>query len=112
MGVSLITVRGEARADQAAIYKQLHGRLFPACPVQAIQRRLKRWSHILGPSKLRVCAECSASNMSTLRRQVPPCVLSACIHTLFNGWTTARRFQKEAPCVCCKTSGSDSIEHY
>ena len=56
------------------------------------------------------CVEFSAK--SALRRQVPPCVLSACVHTPFNGWATARRFQSEAPCVCCKSSGSDSIEHY
>eukprot|EP00959_Pyramimonas_sp_CCMP1952_P290105 6067910-Pyramimonas_sp.AAC.1 len=42
IGVSLITIHGEARADQETIYKQLHGHFFPARPVQAIQKRLKK----------------------------------------------------------------------
>ena len=79
----MTTTRGETRVDQATIYEQLHARLFPACLVQIIQKRLKILIHFLGPSKLRVCAEFSASSLSTLRRLVPPCVL-CCLRPLFN----------------------------
>ena len=48
-----------------------------------------------------------------LKSKVPPCVISACLHTTLNGWTTARRFQQDAPClVCGGVYSSDALEHY
>jgi hypothetical protein len=42
----------------------------------------------------------------------PPRVQAAVFGTLWNRWTTARRFQKTAPCLLCQEEASDSIEHY
>eukprot|EP00973_Karenia_brevis_P084186 11681582-Karenia_brevis.AAC.1 len=53
------------------------------------------------------------ANFAILKKLVPPAVLSACFHTVFNGWVTARRFQRTGQCVCdSRCAGEDSVEHY
>ena len=50
-----------------------------------------------------------------LSKLVAPRVLSAVVHTLWNGWCTKRRFQVEhSDCIfrCSADNGEDSIEHY
>ena len=44
---------------------------------------------------------------------MPPRVLAAAWRTIWNGWCTAARFQKRAPCVLgCGNGAQDRIEHY
>jgi hypothetical protein len=52
--------------------------------------------------------------LKDLQRCTPPRVVAAVWKTMWNGWTTARRFQKVGKCLLCcsSTMGEDSIEHY
>jgi len=55
--------------------------------------------------------------LQRLHSLVPPRVASAMIHTLWNGWCTARRFQDQSPAndrcwLGCGETAHDSIEHY
>ena len=55
--------------------------------------------------------------LKRLRTLVPPRVQAACLSTLWNHWTTARRFQQRSHpsnrCVLgCPGEAEDSIEHY
>ena len=49
-----------------------------------------------------------------LKALVPPRVRAAVLRTMFNGWTTKRRFQTYAHCVfgCRDWTDEDSLEHY
>ena len=42
----------------------------------------------------------------------PPRVQAAVFSTIWNRWTTARRFQRTSHCLLCGCEGGDSIEHY
>ena len=48
----------------------------------------------------------------TLHSLVAPRVSAAALSTLWNRWTSARRFQREASCVLGCREQADSIEHY
>ena len=49
----------------------------------------------------------------TLRGLTTPRVQAAVFRTMWNGWTTAARFQKTACCVlACSPTAEDRIEHY
>ena len=50
---------------------------------------------------------------SSLKHLVAPRVCSVAFKTLWNGWTTAARFQNRSPCAfgCC-SKALDAIEHY
>ena len=52
--------------------------------------------------------------LQRLSHLVPPRVSAAVWKTVWNGWTTARRFQRVGPCLlgCGGRYGEDSIEHY
>jgi len=55
--------------------------------------------------------------LQRLHTLVPPRIASAVIHTLWNGWCTARRFQDQSPAhdrcwLGCARGAHDSIEHY
>jgi len=55
--------------------------------------------------------------LKRLHSLVPPRVGSATLHTLWNGWCTARRFQDHVPAndrcwLGCGEGARDSIEHY
>jgi len=57
------------------------------------------------------------STLQRLQSLVPPRVASAVMHTLWNGWCTARRFQNQSPShdrcwLGCGGGAHDSIEHY
>ena len=53
--------------------------------------------------------------LHNLRNKVPPRVMAAYFSSLWNRWTTTRRFQQPvAPCLlgCHSATGEDSLEHY
>ena len=54
--------------------------------------------------------------LDRLRSKIPPRVSAAWLRTLWNGWTTARRFQQgSSACLLgcgSRISNEDSIEHY
>ena len=45
---------------------------------------------------------------------MPPRVSAAVLRTMWNGWTTARRFQQHGKCLLCcgHICSEDSVEHY
>ena len=49
-----------------------------------------------------------------LHQKAPPRIAAAALRTMWNGWPTLRRFQKEGPCLfmCGNWIQEDSIEHY
>ena len=52
-------------------------------------------------------------HLAVLRPILPPRVMAAIFGTVWNRWTTARRFQQSRPCLLgCSPSAQDSIEHY
>ena len=63
-----------------------------------------------------MAARCAGA-LDRLRALVAPCVTAAVLRTMWNGWSTRRRFQQGwAPCVLGCSSPhddvQDSIEHY
>jgi len=57
------------------------------------------------------------NNLKRLSALVPPRVASAVLHTIWNGWCTARRFQQQSAAhdrcwLGCAGEAQDSIEHY
>ena len=51
--------------------------------------------------------------MDTLKKLVPPRISASVLRTIWNGWSTSRRFQAHSRCVFrCSDSASDSLEHY
>jgi len=52
------------------------------------------------------------SDLKFIRDRLPPKIHAACVSLFFNGFHTARRYQRNTPCVFCKKKGTvDSIEH-
>ena len=82
-------------------------------PEMRIRNKLERWRFTGIPRHLtrRILAL-----WEELRSLVPPRVSVACFSTLWNRWTTARRFQQRGSnCRCvlgCDGEAEDSIEHY
>ena len=77
-----------------------------------IRAKLKRWN--LSGLECTTSIRC-ARLLKDLKRLVPPRVVAAVWKTMWNGWTTGRRFQEVGhQCkLCCNTEfGCDSIEHY
>ena len=86
------------------------------CPdaEERLRHKLKRW-RFDGIPRLLVCR--SIQRLRRLRSLVPPRVGAAVFSTLWNRWTTARRFQRRASrdnrCVMgCAGHAEDSLEHY
>ena len=53
------------------------------------------------------------ARLLTLRGTTTPRVQAAVFRTMWNGWTTAARFQRTACCVlACSHTAEDRIEHY
>ena len=99
-------------------------------PEIRLRRKLKRFSEHENPKCARgwclpdymgVTTARVLRNLQRLPKLVPPRVCGAVIRTLFNGWTTHRRFQRRhlASNICCfecrtafHTEAEDSLEHY
>jgi hypothetical protein len=80
-------------------------------PQTRMRCKLERW-RLPGPP--RVVADRVLRRLDTLRDKVHPRVSAAVLSTLWNRWTTRRRFQQcGGSCVLrCSYSAQDSIEHY
>ena len=83
-------------------------------PEERMRRKLARWQ-LEGPAG--VITRRVLANLRRLKALVAPRVSAACLSTLWNRWTTARRFQQRAAacnrCVLgCGGTAEDSIEHY
>ena len=80
-------------------------------PYWRIRSKLDRWQlpGSPGPTVTRV-----SRALERLKELTAPRVRAAVWRTLFNGWTTARRFQRTGKCVlgCNEEFNEDSIEHY
>jgi len=77
-------------------------------------RQSARWLIVGPPAHVARRVHVTLQRLSSL---VPPRVASAMLHTLWNGWCTARRFQEHSPdhnrCwLGCGGNAQDSIEHY
>jgi len=80
--------------------------------VERIRNKVKRWN-LAGIERL--TADRCSRMFQRLAKLVPPRVAHAVWRTAWNGWTSARRFQKSSHhCLLCCTSpyAEDSIEHY
>ena len=79
-------------------------------PEVRFRKKLLRWQL---PAPLGIIARRAPRRFKHLSSLVAPRVLAAVFRAVWNGWCTARRFQKDAPCcLCCSASAMDSIEHY
>jgi len=90
-------------------------------PVERIRRKLQRWAlmdhsiHGTVPegSNPRKNAERCNRNLQWIGSNLPPREGSAVFSTIWNRWTTKRRFQASGSCLLgCSERASDSIEHY
>ena len=96
---------------QACVRRAVMGKCKPDV-IARIRAKLKRW-HVQGIE--RRIAERVSRMLPRLAKLVPPRVVHAVWRTIWNGWTSGRRFQKaEHHCVLCCGGrfGEDSIEHY
>ena len=77
---------------------------------ERMRSKLARW-HL--PTLPRLAAGRALDNLTRLRLLVPPRVSAAVLGTMWNRWTTARRFQSCGRCTLgCSPTAADSIEHY
>ena len=75
-----------------------------------IRHKLARWKLPGQPAHL---ANKMMGSLQFAFRSAPPRVSMAFFGLVWNRWCTARRFQKQDPCVLCRLPDTrDSIEHY
>ena len=112
---------------QGAAYRRCLAHRAPD-PVFRVRENLERWKlldpswhpHVTLAGKQRTPAwlgETTLRHLLLLRQLVPPRVVSAVFSTIWNRWTTERRFdRRQSPSnVCklgCSCSAEDRIEHY
>ena len=71
---------------------------------------MQRWQ-LTGPPA--IIAARVLRRLQALKPVVAPLVSAAVLSTLWNRWTTGRRFQRQDICVLgCSPTAADSIEHY
>ena len=100
---------------QKLVYDVLVGHIVCFDLTSYFKRRLQRWATTWDyfPDSTVLASRATTLLRSTFRRN-PPCVISAVIKTLLNGWSTQRRFQCDERRFCkfgCDMA-DDSIEHY
>jgi hypothetical protein len=105
-------MRRDRRAGfQQELYRQLLAH--PQLKLNVEERfrvKLARWGL---PTPIGILSRRAKNRFVHLSSLVPPRVLSAVFRTLWNGWCTARRFQRVSPCCLgCDDIAQDSIEHY
>jgi hypothetical protein len=98
---------------QRSVYRKFADTRAPD-PEERMRLKLRRWK-LIGPPGM--VARRALGNIQKLQGLVAPRVCAACLGTLWNRWTTARRFQRRGAlhnrCLLgCGTSAEDSIEHY
>ena len=77
---------------------------------ERLRHKTTRW-HLTIP--LGIACRRIGRRLGALGQLTTPRVQSAVFKTLWNGWTTAARFQTVAPCVLgCSPTAEDRIEHY
>ena len=99
------------RATQRTAYQHLLQRLGGDALARTVHK-IKRWNFTDPAVPL---ASRILDRMRFLQPLVPPRVQAAVFSTVWNRWTTARRFQtRGVPCLlgCDCRSSEDSIEHY
>ena len=75
-----------------------------------IRHKMERWRLQVPP---RILADRVTLRMKKVGKLVPPRVVSALWRTLWNGWCTSARFQRESRCIFgCGRFALDRIEHY
>ena len=88
--------------------------------IHAVRRRTIRWTNLInsrrpnGPILPPLAAENFLNNLAVIHKMAKPRVAAAVWETLWNGWCTSRRFQKQGRCVfgCASLHACDSLEHY
>ena len=79
-------------------------------PQERMRCKLRRWQL---PGQPRVYTDRVLQRLTLIRSLVPPRVSAAVLGTLWNRWTTRRRFQQAGRCVLqCSDTAQDRIEHY
>jgi hypothetical protein len=97
---------------QKLLAKNVTDELYPTSGKQLFIKRFQRWDYLLDGA-IEWAAERADLLPEKISKRVPPAVLAAWMHTVLNGWCTARRFQAQGPCRLSNTCrGEDSLEHY
>ena len=98
----------QGRSLQASIQRMLRARLPPVEPVA--RKRMERWD--VGDLPAAV-AHRAVLSLREAWKLTTPRVAFAFLSTLFNRWTTPRRFQQKGVCSPCHREGTeDSLEHF
>ena len=88
----------------------LKARSFNSNLEQRLRHKMQRWQLATPPG---ILSRRLPNRLLTLRGVTTPRVQAAVFRTLWNGWTTAARFQRTACCVlACSPTAEDRIEHY
>ena len=98
---------------QGEVYRRLHARS-TFDPEARIRHKIARFDF---SDRSRTQAYRGLIAFDKLRVLVPPRVVAAVFSTIWNRWTTARRFQRrDTPsnicCLGCASPAEDSLEHY
>jgi hypothetical protein len=98
---------------QAVVARSLYDHGRPDA-LERIRKKLRRWKLPGPPARV---AQRVLRNLCSLPTLVCPRVAAACFSTLWNRWTTERRFDRrgspENRCLLgCSPTAEDSIEHY
>ena len=101
----------EQKFQGALVSRLLQPRAFNEDCDERLRHKMKRWRHLDIPLGT-MCRRLS-KRLKHLHRLTTLRVQAAVFRTLWNGWTTAARFQRVRPCnLGCNTSAEDRIEHY
>jgi len=77
---------------------------------ERMRNKLRRWKM---PGRPAIIAARAVRRLQLLNVLTPPRVCAAMLSTLWNRWTTRRRFQQRGKCVLlCSETAVDCIEHY
>ena len=107
--------KGSNSSIQKEVYKIYQHHVHPFDTCKYLTRRLARWKDAWEYFPMPdVLARRAIRMLTGTFKRPSPCVLSAVIKTLLNGWVTNRRFRNTEARHCrvgCE-EGDDSIEHY
>ena len=83
----------------------------PYDPQHRVRHKLARWRL---PDRPATNADRVLRRLQAIRTSVSPRVAAAVLRTIWNGWTTKRRFQREGSACFpgCSPNAVDCIEHY
>ena len=105
---------GHSQAEtprHAGVYVVVKPHTFNDDCEERLRHKMKRWRHLDIP--LGVMCRRLSKRLKLVQKLTTPRVQAGVFRTLWNGWTTAARFQRVQPCtLACNPTAEDRIEHY